>query len=106
MSQTETVLSLLRAGHTLTPLTALQMVGTLRLSERIRECERVIGSNERILHIPVKVGGKRVMSYQLERTYTAESLSALATFNVAPSVCTVAWTTKAATDEELCEATK
>ncbi len=62
MSQNDKLMEALMAGQTLTPLTALQVAGTLRLSERIRElkAEGVPIDKERI-----QVGEKHVMSYRL-----------------------------------------
>lgn len=60
MTQNECILKHLENGETLTPLLALQMCGTLRLSERVREIEQ---SGVPIEHEFVKVGGKRVMGY-------------------------------------------
>lgn len=67
MSQTHQLLTYLRDGYSVTPLTALQLIGSLRLSERVREAEQMLGSNERIERTPVKVGQKRVMEYRLVR---------------------------------------
>ena len=62
MSQTDLILQYLTSGAPLTPLEALQKFGTLRLSERIRECEKM---GVPITHTMVKVGTKRVCSYKL-----------------------------------------
>ena len=66
MSQCESILKYLSAGNELTPLTALQLCGTLRLSERIRELE---ADGVPITHNMVKVGSKRVCSYRLAVAY-------------------------------------
>ena len=62
MSQNQAILEYLSTGQSLTPLEALQLCGTLRLSERVRELER---DGIPILHTMVKVGKKRVCSYRL-----------------------------------------
>ena len=62
MTQNEAILQHLSSGAELTPLTALQLCGSLRLSERIRELE---AQGVSIEHQMVKVGGKRVCSYRL-----------------------------------------
>lgn len=64
MSQNDRLMEALLAGQTLTPYSALQIAGTLRLSERVRELVRdgVPIEKER-----VQVGGANVMSYRLGR---------------------------------------
>ena len=62
MTQNDLLLQALSRGETITPLTALQIAGTLRLSERIRELQ---AEGVSILHEPLRVGKKRVMSYRL-----------------------------------------
>ena len=62
MSQTDAILQYLAQGNTITPLEALQMFGCFRLSERVREVEAI---GIPIIHTPVKVGEKRVMSYRM-----------------------------------------
>lgn len=64
MTQTETLKAHLEAGHSITPLEALSLCGTLRLSERIRELEK---QGMLIDHEMVKVGNKRVCQYSLMR---------------------------------------
>lgn len=61
-TQNDKLMAALMQGQTLTPLLALQIAGTLRLSERVRElsAEGVPIEKER-----VRVGGKNVMSYKL-----------------------------------------
>ena len=66
MTQNEAILNHLSTGNDLTPLTALQLCGTLRLSERIRELEK---EGVPITHTMVKVGQKRVCSYKLAIAY-------------------------------------
>ena len=66
MSQTEAILNHLSKGNTITPLEALDLFGTLRLSERIRECEKM---GVPITHTMVQVGKKRVCSYRLAIPY-------------------------------------
>ena len=66
MSQCSAILAHLSTGAELTPLTALQLCGTLRLSERIRELEK---DGVPITHTMVKVGAKRVCSYKLAIAY-------------------------------------
>ena len=61
-SQADSILQYLAQGNTITPLEALAMFGTLRLSERCREIEAL---GVPIIHTPVQVGKKRVMSYKL-----------------------------------------
>lgn len=62
MSQNDKLMEALLAGQTLTPFSALQIAGTLRLSERVRELKRegVPIEKER-----VQVGDAHVMSYKL-----------------------------------------
>ena len=62
MTQNDLLMEALLSGQTLTPLSALTIAGTLRLSERIRELvkEGVPIDKER-----VQVGAKYVMSYRL-----------------------------------------
>ena len=62
VSQNDRLLAALQRGEVLTPLSALNIAGTLRLSERVRELVRegVPIEKER-----VQVGGKHVMSYKL-----------------------------------------
>ena len=62
MSQKERVLEHLLTGASITPMEALHIAGSLRLSERIRELE---AEGVSISHTMVKVGNKRVMSYRL-----------------------------------------
>lgn len=62
MSQCAAILAHLEAGNTITPLEALQLCGSLRLSERIREIE---AQDVPIEHEMVSVGGKHVCRYKL-----------------------------------------
>ena len=64
MSQNDKLMEALLAGAVLTPLNALDIAGTLRLSQRIIElkAEGVPIDKER-----VQVGDKHVMSYRLGR---------------------------------------
>jgi len=62
MTQNECLLKHLEAGEEITPLSALSMCGTLRLSERIREIER---SGVLIDHEMIKVGEKRICRYSM-----------------------------------------
>ena len=64
MTQNDRLMEALLAGQVLTPLNALQIAGSLRLSERVRELlrEGVPIEKER-----VQVGSKIVMSYRLGR---------------------------------------
>ena len=62
MSQCDKLMDALLRGETLTPLTALQIAGSLRASERIRELE---AQGVPIIHERVQVGEKYVMSYRL-----------------------------------------
>ncbi len=62
MTQKDKVLNHLLTGASITPLEALQIAGSLRLSERIRELE---ADGVSITHTMVKVGEKRVCSYKL-----------------------------------------
>lgn len=62
MSQKETILAHLLTGQAITPLSALSLCGTLRLSERIRELE---AEGVQIMHNMVSVGTKRVCEYRL-----------------------------------------
>lgn len=62
MTQNDKLMEALIAGQTLTPLSALQIAGTLRLSERIRELE---SQSVPIIHEWQQVGEKRVMGYRL-----------------------------------------
>lgn len=61
-SQCDAILAHLSGGNTLTPLEALTLCGSLRLSERIREIEKL---GVPIAHEMVKVGAKRVCRYRL-----------------------------------------
>ena len=61
-TQCERILAYLLTGADLTPLTALQLCGTLRLAARIEELE---AQGVPISHTMVKVGAKRVCSYRL-----------------------------------------
>ena len=62
MTQNDLILEALQRGETLTPYTGLQVAGSLRLSERIRELEK---DGVSIIHEWVKVGKKKVMGYKL-----------------------------------------
>ena len=62
MSQKEAILDHLMTGASITPLEALKIAGSLRLSERIRELE---ADGVSIAHTMVKVGRKWVCSYKL-----------------------------------------
>ena len=62
LSQREQILVHLLTGASITPLEALSLCGSLRLSERIRELER---EGFPITHTMREVGNKRVCSYQL-----------------------------------------
>src|SRR5689334_16728751 len=62
VSQCEALLAHLQTGASITPLEALRLCGTLRLSERIRELE---AQGVTIAHNWQGVGRKRVMSYRL-----------------------------------------
>ena len=66
MSQCDQLLQHLSQGHSITPLEALSLCGSLRLSERIRELE---AQGVPITHTMVKVGRKRVCSYRLAIPY-------------------------------------
>ena len=62
LTQNDRLMAALMQGAVLTPLTALTIAGTLRLSERIRELE---AQGVPINHERVQVGSKHVMSYKL-----------------------------------------
>ena len=62
MSQNDKLMAALLAGATLTPFSALQIAGTLRLSERARELMR---EGVPIIKKRVQVGDAHVMSYRL-----------------------------------------
>ena len=63
MTQKDAVFQYLQTGATITPLNALELCGTLRLSERIRELE---ADGVPIDHEWQQVGPKtRVMGYKL-----------------------------------------
>ena len=62
MTQNDKLMEALLAGQILTPLSALQIAGTLRLSERARELMR---EGVPIIKERVEVNGKHVMSYKL-----------------------------------------
>ena len=64
MNQNDKLMEALLAGTTLTPLNALQIAGTLRLSERVRELAR---EGVPIEKKRVQVGDAHVMSYKLGR---------------------------------------
>ena len=63
-SQCDRIMEHLLTGASITPLEALQVAGSLRLSERIRELEK---EGVPITHTMVKVGEKRVCSYRLAK---------------------------------------
>lgn len=62
MTQNALLLEALRNGVTLTPLNALQIAGTLRLSERVRE---LVKDGIPIEKKRLAENGKNVMSYRL-----------------------------------------
>ena len=62
MTQNELLLEALQNGVTLTPLNALQIAGTLRLSERCRE---LMAQGVPIEKSRIETNGKHVMSYRL-----------------------------------------
>jgi len=61
-TQNDRLLDALIRGEVITPLSALQIAGSLRASERIRELEK---QGVPIIHEWQDVGGKRVMGYRL-----------------------------------------
>jgi hypothetical protein len=61
-SQKDIILGMLQRGEEVTPYSALQAAGTLRLSERIRELE---SEGHDIVHQRVKRGSAWVCKYQL-----------------------------------------
>ena len=63
MSQNDALMAALVAGRVLTPLNALEIAGTLRLSERVREREKQGVPIERQWYKPD--AKTRVMSYKL-----------------------------------------
>ena len=65
MSQTDAILQYLQTGAVITPLNALKICGTLRLSERIRELEKDGVPIERVWYQADRK--TRVMSYKLGR---------------------------------------
>lgn len=62
MTQNDKLMAALMAGTVLTPYNALQVAGTLRLSERVRE---LIAEGVPIEKERVQVGDAHVMSYRL-----------------------------------------
>ena len=66
MTQNDSIAEALMRGEVLTPYNALQIAGSLRLSERIRELE---AEGLSISHNWLTVGKKRVMSYRLGVAY-------------------------------------
>ncbi len=62
MTQNDKIMEHLLTGASITPLEGLQIAGSLRLSERIRELER---EGVDIDHEMVRVGDKRVCRYKL-----------------------------------------
>ena len=62
MTQNDKLMEALLAGQTITPLNALTIAGTLRLSERIRELVR---EGVPIEKSRIETNGKHVMSYRL-----------------------------------------
>lgn len=62
MTQNDRLMEALLRGDVITPLSALQIAGSLRLSERVRELVR---EGVPIVHERIHVGGKSVMSYKL-----------------------------------------
>ena len=69
MSQKLVILDYLKTGKGITPLQALNLCGSLRLSERIRDLE---ADGYSIRHVPYLTGKKRVMSYFLNTPTPAE----------------------------------
>jgi hypothetical protein len=65
MSQKAELLKLLQRGRTITPVEALEQVGSFRLSERIAELEREGATIQR--GWVADHGGARVRSYRLAR---------------------------------------
>ena len=61
-TQNDKLFAALQRGETITPLRALEIAGSLRASERIRELE---AQGVPIIHEWQQVGGKRVMGYRL-----------------------------------------
>ena len=66
MNQNDKLMEAMIRGETITPYTALQIAGTLRLSERVRELE---AEGVQIIHEWQKVGNKKVMGYRLAIPY-------------------------------------
>ena len=66
MTQCDKILAALQHGETITPYRALQIAGSLRLSQRIIELER---EGIPIIREKVKVGKAHVMSYKLGVPY-------------------------------------
>ena len=64
IAQKEIIRQHLLAGGKLTSLSALQIAGSLRCSERIRELE---SEGMAIKHTRIRVGEKHVMEYSAER---------------------------------------
>lgn len=63
MTQKDAVMEYLQTGATITPLNALQLCGTLRLSERIRELEADgVPIDRNWVQVSLKT---RVMGYKL-----------------------------------------
>ena len=65
MSQKAAILKHLQRGRILTPVEALELFGTFRLSERCRELEREGATIQR--GWVLTQGGARVRSYRLTR---------------------------------------
>ena len=62
MTQCDKLLEALQRGEVITPLRALELAGSLRCSERVRELE---AQGVPIIHEWQQVGDKRVMGYRL-----------------------------------------
>lgn len=65
MSQKDAILTHLTYGNSLTPVEALELFGTFRLSERIREIERLGAHIER--KWARTYNGARVRSYRIAK---------------------------------------
>ena len=63
MSQKKQILKFLKTGQYITPFVALQICGSLRLSERIRELE---ADGIKIKKQMIKAGNTRVMAYWIK----------------------------------------
>lgn len=73
MTQTDDVIAALRVrgDEGLTPLEALNLIGTMRLAARVSDAKELIGEDEEIVTERATVGDKVVARYVLRRRATS-----------------------------------